>query len=108
MSDLIEVTTTTANHDQAVAIAKFLVESRLAACVQISGPIQSFYRWQGNVCDEQEYRCTAKSTKQLLPQLESGLLAQHPYDTPEFLVTEIHHASADYADWLRLQVQAET
>ena len=105
MSEIIELTTTTETQAQAQLLARQLVDSRLAACVQITGPIDSIYRWQGQVCEAREYRCTVKSIKRLSQQLVQEVVRQHPYETPEILVVDIAHCSDAYAQWLVSQVR---
>ena len=63
MSEYIQVATTTDSKQQAEQIAQTLVEQRLAACVQIAGPIQSVYRWQGNIEQAEEWHCTIKTRR---------------------------------------------
>lgn len=108
MATIIEVTTTTETEEQSQLLARVLIESRVAACVQVTGPIQSFYRWNGKVCESQEYRCTAKSTNQMLPRLMEVILQSHAYEVPEILVTEVAASSPSYSDWLHQQLQPTT
>lgn len=98
---MLLVTTTTPNEATARQIAEALVESRLAACVQVSGPITSVYRWQGAVETSQEWLCAAKTTEACWPGIERLVAEHHPYDTPELIATPITHASAGYAAWVR-------
>ncbi len=65
MSDYIQVVTTTERREDAERIARALVEQRLAACAQVSGPITSTYRWQGEIETAQEWQCRAKSRRDL-------------------------------------------
>ena len=95
----IELTTTTETEEQARKLARQIIDARLAACVQITGPIHSLYRWRGELCEATEYRCTAKSTPQLVDRLQAFVLASHPYDTPEILIAEVQGSDA-YAAWL--------
>jgi periplasmic divalent cation tolerance protein len=104
MSDLIEVTTTLGCQADAEELARKMVESRLAACVQITGPISSLYRWQGQVQCEEEWRCTVKSLASLQPRLVEFVEQHHPYEVPEILVLSVAGASAEYREWLRSQV----
>jgi periplasmic divalent cation tolerance protein len=104
MPEIIEVTTTTETHEQATQIARTLVEARLAACVQVTGPIQSIYRWQGAICETSEFRCTIKSCKRLTARLIDCIARHHPYETPEILITDITSGSSSYATWLDEQV----
>jgi periplasmic divalent cation tolerance protein len=107
MSPHIEVTTTTATQDDARRIARALVERRLAACVQIRGPIESTYRWQGQIETAQEWQCVAKTRRDLYARVEQAIRELHPYEVPEILAVEILEASASYAQWLDDQMSAE-
>ena len=106
MTDIVEITTTTETAAQAQALARQMVAARLAACVQITGPIQSIYRWQGEVCEATEYRCTLKTTMQLVPDVTQAIEEHHPYEVPEILVLETVACSASYAQWLHAQLRA--
>ena len=89
----------------AKTIAHRLVESKLAACVQIVEPITSVYRWQGKVESEQEILLLIKSTQDLIPRI-AGLLDQiHPYEVPELIATTIVDGSASYLGWLDENVE---
>jgi len=103
--EFIEVTTTTANEQDALAIARLLVAQRLAACVQVTGPIRSCYRWQGEVCEATEVRLTVKSLATAQDRIIQAIQAAHSYDTPEIIVTAVLECSTDYGQWLREQVQ---
>ena len=65
MTDYVQVATTTERREDAERIARALVEARLAACVQVLGPITSVYRWKGSIETSQEWLCTAKSRRDL-------------------------------------------
>ena len=100
-----EVRTTLPTQAAAEELAAALVEQRLAACVQISGPISSIYRWHGSVNKDQEFSLCCKTTASRLPQLVDYLTAHHPYKLPEILALSLR-ASNEYAHWLRDQVDA--
>lgn len=100
MPNTIQVTTTTETRADAQAIADALVERRLAACVQIIGPITSTYRWRGKVETAEEWLCVIKSRRDLYDALEAAILELHPYDVPEILVTPVIGGSESYLDWL--------
>ncbi len=104
MTEFIEVTTTTSSRSEARQIAHDLVSNRLAACVQLTGPIESIYRWQGELCEATEYRCTIKSTASRASQIVDAIQRQHSYETPEILVTAIFDIAPDYAQWLKSQL----
>ena len=100
-----EVRTTLPTQSAAEELAAALVEQRLAACVQISGPILSIYRWDGSINKDQEFSLCCKTTASRLPQLVDYLRAHHPYDLPEILAISLK-ASNEYAHWLRDEVDA--
>jgi periplasmic divalent cation tolerance protein len=104
MNQIVEVTTTVGSSEAALQLANSIVTSRLAACVQIDGPITSIYRWQGQVCEAQEWRCTMKTLASLTQQLVASIHSLHPYDVPEVLVITVEHCEPAYATWLAEQV----
>ena len=107
MPAIVEVSTTTENAEQAQAIARALVDQKLAACVQISGPISSVYRWQGKICEGEEYKCTCKTSRPLVETLVKHLLKLHPYDVPEILINDVDGCSEEYRQWLESQLATE-
>jgi periplasmic divalent cation tolerance protein len=104
MAEHIQVVTTTARRDEAEGIAHALVDQRLAACVQIVGPITSVYRWQGKIETSEEWQCWAKSRRELYDQVEQAIRRVHPYEVPEILAIPVVAGSPDYLAW----VDAET
>ena len=104
MGKCIQVLTTTGTKEDADTIAKTLVEKRLAACVQIMGPVTSTYRWQGRVETAQEWQCLIKSRQDLFGELEKTIRAVHPYETPEIIATDIVAGGEDYLQWLQDQL----
>ena len=104
MTDFIQVSTTTETEQAAQEIAAALVQQRLAACVQVSGPVESVYRWQGKVQLSQEWLCTAKTRASLLPQVEAAIRELHTYDCPEIVAVPIADGSAAYLTWLGEQL----
>jgi periplasmic divalent cation tolerance protein len=103
MSDLILILTTMPDDDRADALARALVEERLAACVNVHGPMLSAYRWKGVVEREAERQIVIKTTRRCVAQIEVRLRALHPYELPEFVVLDAK-ASDAYGEW----VDAET
>jgi periplasmic divalent cation tolerance protein len=100
MTEYIQVSTTTANEAEANKIATALIDQRLAACVQIQGPLCSIYRWQGKVEQSQEWLCTAKTHQALFDQIASAIREQHSYDCPEIIATPLVASDNDYLAWL--------
>jgi len=82
-------------------LARGLVGSRLAACVQIVGPVQSHYRWQGRIERGREWLLLIKTRAVLLPDLEAAVRRVHPYTLPEMLVVPIEGGFPPYLDWVR-------
>jgi len=105
MSSILQVVTTTEDKQQAQSLAQELVEQRLAACVQISGPIESTYRWEGAVHASAEWLCTIKTNRAKLSDLQATILQRHSYDVPEIVVTEIVDGSPAYLDWLAAELK---
>lgn len=95
---VLVLTTIGAGTDGA-ALARTLVEERLAACVNVLSPMSSVYRWKGAVEEEREQQLVMKTTADRLPALEARVRALHSYDLPEFLVLSASGSSA-YLDWI--------
>jgi periplasmic divalent cation tolerance protein len=106
MSDYIQIVTTTPDHETAQRIARLLVERRLAACVQVSGPIESTYWWQGQVETAAEWRLLAKSRLDLFPAIEEAVREVHRYTVPELLATRVEAGHQGYLDWLEAELIA--
>jgi len=100
MSNALQVITTAPDQAQAARIAQALVERRLAACVQIAGPVQSVYRWQGKVESAAEWQCWIKTTAARFAEVERTIRELHEYSVPEIIAMPIVAGSADYLKWL--------
>ena len=104
MGSYIQIITTTEKKEDAEEIAMTLVEKRLAACVQIAGPITSLYRWKGNIERAQEWQCWIKSKEVLYKEIEKTIKSVHPYEVPEIIAMPIVAGSSDYLGWLESEV----
>jgi periplasmic divalent cation tolerance protein len=100
MKSYIQISTTTETKEQAQKIAQYLVETRLAACVQITGPITSIYRWKGKVENTKEWLCLVKTQDDLFNKVEAAIKSQHFYETPEIIAVPIVKGSKEYLIWL--------
>ena len=100
---IVEIRTTVGDRAAAEALAARLVGERLAACVQIDGPISSTYAWRGAVETAEEWRCTCKTTPGRAAACRAAIAAGHPYDLPE-IVESAAVALAAYAAWVRESV----
>ncbi|WP_242454675.1 divalent-cation tolerance protein CutA [Bailinhaonella thermotolerans] len=88
------------SRERAAELARSAVEARLAACVQVVGPIVSTYRWQGAVETAEEYLLLAKTRADLSEALAEHIRAAHPYDVPEIITVPIEHGLPDYLAWI--------
>ena len=86
--------------EEAERIGFAMVEQRLAACVNILGPCQSIYRWQGRVEQAQEVAALFKTAADRAPVLIEAIAAMHSYDVPAAVVWPIAEAVPDYAEWV--------
>jgi len=99
MAQLILILTTMPDDDRADALARSLVDERLAACVNVHGPMASTYRWKGRVEREAERQLVIKTTAERRAAVEARLRELHPYELPEIVVLTAA-ASDEYASWL--------
>ncbi|MBI4329825.1 MAG: divalent-cation tolerance protein CutA [Chloroflexi bacterium] len=81
-------------------IAKELVERKLAACVQVAGPIQSTYWWEGAVERAEEWMGVVKTRQELYGEVEKTVRRLHSYQTPEILAMPVAGGNPDYLAWL--------
>jgi periplasmic divalent cation tolerance protein len=103
MQTLLAITTLP-DADSAEALARSLVEERLAACVNILAPCRSVYRWQGAVESAAEVPLLIKTTAERYAALEAAIRAAHPYELPEIVAVSIERGLPGYLAW----VAAET
>ena len=100
MSEAIVVFMTAAGADEARRIAERLIETRLAACVQILPEIESVYRWNNAVQREKEVLLLAKTTVDRFDELEKEVRGMHSYETPEIVAVPVSMVSEPYRRWL--------
>ena len=80
--------------------AQSLVEERLAACVNLLAPMESVYRWEGNIEQETERQVVIKTSRDRVAALWERIRELHPYDVPEFLVLPIVDGNNAYLKWV--------
>jgi periplasmic divalent cation tolerance protein len=107
MKTYIQISTTTETKEEAQKIAQYLVEQRLAACVQISGPIESTNRWKGKGEPAREGRCLIKTRTALYSKVESAIKQMHSYETPEIIAVSIVKGSKEYLNWLDHETESK-
>ena len=107
MPDAVLVLTTVPSMDVAEAIARALVEARLAACVNVLPAMVSVYRWKGEIQRETEHQLIIKTARARLPALEEQLAQLHPYDLPELLVLQVEDGDPAYLSWVLTEADPE-
>lgn len=104
MAEILTVLTTTGSAGKAEELARGAVRRRVAACVQISGPVTSVYRWEGEVETDQEWQVLFKTTDARFAALETYVREAHDYDVPEIIATPVVRGGADYLAWVAEEV----
>lgn len=104
MEEVLLVFTNLPDAKAAGDLAAHLVDSRLAACVNVLAPCRSVYRWRGAVETAEEVPVLAKTTADRYPALELAIRQHHPYELPEILAVPIARGLPAYLSW----VAAET
>jgi len=94
------VLTTAPDADVARALARELVERRLAACVNVLPGATSFYHWEGAVEEQGELLLIVKTVAARIAGIEALVAELHPYDVPELVVIEPAHVESKYRAWM--------
>ena len=98
-ASVLLVLTTLATQKEAQALARLLVEKRLAACAQI-GANESIYRWDGAVQQDCEWRLLLKTSPNRYAALEAAIMEHHPYDLPAIVALPCSQALPSFAQWV--------
>src|SRR5215510_7393875 len=98
--EFIQVVTTAASQDGATKIAQALLEQKLAACVQIIGPIKSMYRWKGQIETAPEFQCWIKTRRAKYDIVAAVIRQNHTYEIPEILAIPIVDGAESYLRWI--------
>ena len=104
MLTLVLISTTFETKEDAEKTAQLLLNEKLIACAQVSGPITSCYRWEGSVVTSAEFTLTLKTTAGLLELVTKRLKEVHPYDLPEIILQADTQGSAEYVKWVESEV----
>jgi len=99
-SRAVVVLVTAPSADEAARMGRVLVDERLAACVNVVGPIRSIYRWEAKIEDEQEHLMLVKARRTDVDAIAARVRALHPYDVPEVIALDVTAGSAPYLQWL--------
>ena len=96
---------TTKNKEEAIYIAKSLVERRLIACCNIVPSITSVYEWKNDLCCDEECLMVMKTKTELFNEVEIAIKELHTYDTPEIICIPINNGSREYLSWVNEQTK---
>jgi periplasmic divalent cation tolerance protein len=100
VSNFIVVFVTCGSEDEALKIARTLVEERLAACANMVSPLRSIYRWEGKIWDEKEWLLIIKTQQFRFEDLAKRVKALHSYSVPEIIALPITESSPAYLNWI--------
>ena len=104
MEEYIQVFTTTGSKEDALKIARKILEERMVACVQIGGPIVSIYRWKEIIQEDEEWRITIKTRRDMYERLEKTIKDIHPYEVPEIIGMPLTVGNREYFEWVDEEV----
>jgi periplasmic divalent cation tolerance protein len=96
---------TTGTNEEAQEVAKFLLNNRLAACVNITPKINSLFWWNDTLDSAQENLLIIKSRASLLNEIVKLVKEIHSYETPEIVALPIVGGNPDYLDWISKEVK---
>ncbi|MDR1957541.1 MAG: divalent-cation tolerance protein CutA [Planctomycetaceae bacterium] len=101
----IQIQTTCSSEEEAKNLAAIVVDRRLAACVQVTGPVTSTYRWENQLETSQEWLCLIKTTNERFPAVRDTILDVHSYDMPQIISLPIIDGSDAYLEWIEDQTR---
>lgn len=107
MTGSLLVLTTCGSRREAEALAGALVEQRLAACVNAVDHVVSTYRWDGQVCADDEVLLLIKTTEDRYAALAEAIETLHGYELPELIAVRIDRGAPAYLSWLAASIEAE-
>ena len=107
MTAIVTVYATFATDEEARRIGRLCVEERLAACVNVLGPVHSIYRWEEAVEEAGEAAALFKTTADGSERLIARIAELHSYDVPAAVVWPIADALGDYASWVALETRRD-
>ncbi|MFQ5670807.1 MAG: divalent-cation tolerance protein CutA [Acidobacteriota bacterium] len=106
-ANAIIVLTTVGSEDQATSIAETLIETHLAACVNIQPAVRSIYRWKGKIWDDEEFMLVIKTTRAAFPAARDTIKTLHSYELPEILALSIVDGDLGALEWLCQSVRPQ-
>ncbi|HEV8160175.1 MAG TPA: divalent-cation tolerance protein CutA [Pyrinomonadaceae bacterium] len=104
-SEAIVVLMTTPNIEEADALARKIIEAKLAACVQVLPPMKSFYVWENEIQVDSEHLLLIKTLSVNFTELKEFIQANHSYDVPEIIALKASDVAENYFDWMKNYLQ---
>jgi periplasmic divalent cation tolerance protein len=98
---MLVVLTTTPNAEEAEALARKIIEARLAACVQVLPPMKSFYFWENEIQADSEHLLLIKTLPEKFDELKDFIKANHSYSVPEIVALPAEKVSESYLGWMK-------
>jgi periplasmic divalent cation tolerance protein len=95
----IIVVFSTAPRDKSASLARMLIDERIVACVNVV-PVRSYFRWQGEFCNEEEHLLIMKTTKEKAGEVIAAIKTHHPYDLPEIIALPVIDGHLPYLEWV--------
>lgn len=105
MTNKIVIFSNCSSEEEAVRLARGLVDARLAACANIVPGVRSIYRWKGVTEDAREWLVIIKSRRDLFEALCAELRRLHSYDVPEMIALSVVEGSAEYLAWMDTELK---
>jgi periplasmic divalent cation tolerance protein len=98
------ILSTASSKDEAQHIARALVERKLVACVNIIGPIDSIYRWKGEVETAQEFLLLMKTDSEWFERVRDAVKSLHSYEVPEVIQVPVENGLPAYLQWISTSI----
>jgi periplasmic divalent cation tolerance protein len=105
MKEVIVIFVTCSSSQEAETIGNFLVENRLAACVNVIPDVKSIFFWKGKISEEREVLLIAKSRMDLFDSIQKEIKRLHSYEVPEIIALPVEAGSEEYLEWIRQETQ---
>jgi periplasmic divalent cation tolerance protein len=106
--EIVEAVITADDADWLDRFVRSLVEDRLVACGNVSGPIRSIYQWKGVVEEQTEYRATLHTRAALIPAIVERTNREHSYETPCVIAAPLITGNPDYFAWVIAETEQPT
>ncbi len=103
--EVIVVLTTAPNIEESETLARKIIESKLAACVQVLPPMKSFYVWENEIQVDSEHLLLIKTLSVKFSELKTFIQANHSYDVPEIIALKASDVAENYLVWMKNYLQ---